>query len=143
MLLDSQVIITNKGLGLLLQQITVLKSDELFLILENYLVATHFNVYRIIIRLVAEKIYTPVFKWLHQEIVTKIAFLNCEKNFADACKMLNWKNLAVSFQHILNSFGINDLSISFVIKEVMFIYVSTCRIVRYCILLDSAILSLN
>ncbi len=43
----------------------------------------------IFFRLVAYKIYAPVIKWLHQEIVTKITFLNCEKNFADPCQMLN------------------------------------------------------
>ncbi len=95
------------------------------------------------IRLVAAKIYTPVVKWLHQEIVTKIAFLNCEKNFADACKMLNWKNLAVSYMHIVPyTVDIYDLSISIVTKEVMLKYVSTCQIVRYCTVTD-AIFSFN
>ena len=90
MLLDFTIVrklVMIKGLGVLLHQIIVSKNDELLTYIGNYCVATQFNSIKnkAIIRLVAQKIYAPVVNWLHQEIVTKIAFLNCEKNFADAC----------------------------------------------------------
>jgi len=92
----------------------------------------------IIVRLVAEKIYTTAVNWLHQEIVTKITFLNCQKNFADPWQMLNWENLAVCFPKMIvhPMSEIMYIKINLVTKEVMIKYASSCQIVRYCTFQD-------
>jgi hypothetical protein len=83
--------------SLFLHQIVVVKNQNLAFHVNSDFVANKIKIrwQLSLSRLVAEKIDTPVVKWMHQEIVTKFALFNCEQNFANACQMLYRNNLAV------------------------------------------------